>query len=670
MLAVGVSEAKARQLISGNEHLVAVAAVNSPVSVSLAGDGSVLEEIEQRLKKDDVFARFLQVPVPYHSPAMNPLEQELKASLQGLRPQKAQIPYYSTIRACVVRGDDLDPDYWWSNVRDTVLFGAAMELLIVDEFDTFVEVGPHPVLTRSVAECLGERPGVSLPSLRRNAPEAVGMRASLGALYCLGFPVDWTKGTTAGRPSELPSYPWQRQRYWGESKECEARRRGVSHQSLRLEAGSRHPLLGSQLSLVKPTFNNEIKELPYVKDHGVRDAAVYPGAAYLEMAIAASDRLKGHATCVLEDVRFESALSWPTEGSVELQTVVENGNLEIFSREESSKTWTRHMTTVVKDLRASLLPTLPFLRGTLLARLTEVLDGSLVYPLFQDIGLTYGSAFQGIEKVWRGDGEILAQIEAPSSIAADLAEHNFHPALLDACLHSLFCTMTIDGADADMRGDVYLPVKIERFTFHKKPEGTLYVHCKLLSRKLDQSFVGDILIYNEAGELVASAERLKCQNLNRSDAILPEKLGRWLYEYSWDEAPLTRGQIEGPDEAKAQETGTWVVYFDERGAAERVAELLARKNHRVISVYPSPEFATLDASTFSLNPALPEHAQELFSHLGADLEIAGVAYLAGIDAPHAEAVTAQSIEKTHKLVYGGPLHLPNIVPVLYNHEIF
>src|SRR5690606_37558808 len=106
--------------------------------------------------------------------------------------------------------------------------------------------------------------------------------------------------------SKLPSYPWQRQRYWGESKESEARRRGVSGHSMRLEGGVRHPLLGSQLSLVQPTFNNELAELPYVKDHGVRDTAVYPGAAYLEMALAAADRLLGQPACVLSDVRFES----------------------------------------------------------------------------------------------------------------------------------------------------------------------------------------------------------------------------------------------------------------------------------------------------------------------------------------------------------------------------
>lgn len=655
MLAVGVSETRARQLISGNEHLVAIAALNSPTSISLAGDENVLVGIEETLRKEGLFARFLQVPVPYHSPAMNPLERELKESLQGIEPQKALIPYYSTIRGCIMNGDDLGPDYWWSNVRDTVLFRAAMDLLIRDQFDTFVEIGPHPVLARSVTECLGEHPGISIPSLRRNSPERVGMQASLGALYCLGFPVAWTAKNQP--PSELPSYPWQRQRYWDESKECEARRRGVSQQALRVEAGARHPLLGSQLSLVKPTFSNELTELSYVKDHGVRDAVVYPGAAYLEMAIAAANCLKGHATCLLENVRFESALSWPTDGSVELQTIVENGNLEIFSREESSKSWTRHMTTVVKDLRTSLLPTLPFDRSSLLARLPEVLDGSLVYPLFQDIGLNYGPAFQGIAKVWRGDGEILAQVETPSSVASDLDEHNFHPAVLDACLHSLFCTMTIDGEDADMRGDVYLPVRIEKFTYYRKPEGTLYTHCRLLSRQLDQSFVGDIFIYNEAGELVASAERLKCQNLNRSDAILPEKLGRWLYEYRWDEAPLTRDEVSDIAEGSAEEPQTWLVYFDERGAGERVAELLRRKNHQVIGVYPATEFTVLGQNTFRLDLAQPEHAEELFSHLGANSEIDGVAYLAGLDAPHAQTVSPQTIKGTHKLVYGGPLHL-------------
>lgn len=657
MLAVGVPEARARQLIKGSEDLVAIAAMNSPASISLAGDAGLLASIETTLRKEGIFARFLQVEVPYHSPAMDPLERELKESLRGIEPQKARIPYYSTIRGCIVNGEELGPEYWWSNVRDTVLFRAAMDQLIADQFDTFVEIGPHPVLGRSVTECLGERSGIAIPSLRRNSPECVGMRASLGVLYCLGYPLNWRGKSSMRRPTELPSYPWQRQRYWGESKESEARRRGVSQQTLRMEGGTRHPLLGSQLSLVKPTFGNELTELSYVKDHRVRDAAVYPGAAYLEMAIAAADRLKGQAACVLEDVRFESALSWPADGSVELQTIVENGNLEIFSREESSKTWTRHMTTVMKEPRASLSPTSALDREALITRLPEIMDGGHVYPLFQDIGLTYGPAFQGIVKLWRGDREILAQVETPSSVASDLNEHNFHPAILDACLHSLFCTMTIDGQDADMRGDVYLPVRIEKFTYYKKPQGTLFTHCRLLSRQLDQSFVGDIFIYNEAGELVASAERLKCQNLNRSDAILPEKLGRWLYEYRWEEAVLTRGHASEIEDPSTEEPGTWLVYFDERGAGERVAELLRRKNHRVISVYLSPEFAYLDPDTFSLSPREPDHATDLLLHLGKDCEISGVVYLPGLDAPHSKKLSPESLRGAHGLVYGGALHL-------------
>src|SRR5690606_4675217 len=404
MLAVGPTEAEARSLIQGQEHLDAIAAINRPTSISLAGDAAVLATIEEKLRTKDVFARFLQVPVPYHSPAMDPLEEELRESLQNIQPLVAVTPYYSTIRGTKVSGEQLDASYWWSNVRDTVLFGPAMDLLIEDGFDTFVEIGPHPVLARSVVECLGNRTGVSLPSLRRNSPEGVGLRASLGSLYCLGYPVDWARLSVPQRPSELPSYPWQRQRYWGESTESEARRRGVSGHAMRLEGGTRHPLLGSQLALVQPTFGNELTELPYVKDHGVRDSAVYPGAAYLEMAIAAADHLRGQAACVLSDVRFESALSWPNEGSVQLQTSASNGEIEIFSRESTAKSWTRHMTGVLKEQRSSLIPTAPFDRTALIDRLSEILSGDLVYPLFQDIGLNYGPAFQGITKVWRNSG--------------------------------------------------------------------------------------------------------------------------------------------------------------------------------------------------------------------------------------------------------------------------
>jgi acyl transferase domain-containing protein/surfactin synthase thioesterase subunit/NADPH:quinone reductase-like Zn-dependent oxidoreductase/acyl carrier protein len=663
MLAVGLSEQEARDLIGGQEHLVSVAAINSPTSISLAGNEDVLVSIEKQLRAADRFARFLEVPVPYHSPAMDPLQTELISTLQGIEPRMSEVAYYSTIRGVRARGDELGPDYWWNNVRDTVLFKAAMDLLLVDGFDTFIEVGPHPVLARSIEECLGDRPGVSLPSLRRKMPERGTLMSSLGMLYCLGYPVKWEKLSVPCPPCELPSYAWQRQRYWDESRESEARRRGAGDQMMLTEGGARHPLLGSKLALTQDAFGSELSDLRYVQDHRVRGAAVYPGAAYLEMSIAAAANIFGASACVLRDVRFETALYVDSQTSLRLQTTIENGSLQIVSREAGVKSWTRHMETV-------LVPGAPrpdsgerFDREALTRGFTEVLDSAMVYPLFLDIGLEYGPAFQGISKVWRGDREIVAKIETPASIAQDLGEYYFHPALLDACLHSLFCTLTIDGQDADMRGDVYLPVSISEFRFVKQPAGTLYVHCTLTSKILDESFVGNIHIYDEEGLLVARAEGLKCRNLNRSDAVVSEKLERMRYAYRWDEAALGARDRGADVEGAFASPKTFVLFGDRSGPSTRVAEVLKRREKRVVQVMPGSEFIRRGDERFEIDLSNPEHFTRLFEEVAPANEAVGAIYLSALDIPRSPV----DPETSHILAYGGPLHLVQALSRLAQH---
>src|SRR5690606_16112165 len=381
-------------------------------------------------------------------------------------------------------------------------------------------------------------PGVALASLKRNQPERAGILATLGALFCHGYPVDFSLSSPLGQLCELPAFPWQRQRYWDESKESEARRRGLGLGSVASEGGPRHPLLGTKLALIEPTFQNRLSELDYVGDHRVKSGVVFPGAGYLEMATAAARQLYGDPSCSLSDVRFDAALFWPKEESVELETTVNRGYLEIHSRNESSKSWTSHMSGLLAPLSSAAAE--PVSIETIKRGLSEEMQSDLVYPLLTEFGLNYGPAFQGIKKVWRTRGEALAEIEAPESIVSSLDEHAFHPALLDACLHTLFCTLTIDGEDADMRGDVYLPVSIRRFEIHKQAVSRLYAHCTLTERSGARSFEGDIHIYDEDGSLVASAVGLRCQNLGASDEAVPEKLSSWLYEYQWEHASLLK----------------------------------------------------------------------------------------------------------------------------------
>src|SRR5262249_54782013 len=148
-----------------------------------------------------------------------------------------------------VAGPELDASYWAQNLRDPVLFAPTVEALAADRDAAFIEMSPHPILTEAILQTLehaGAR-GIALPSLRREQPEREVMLESLGGLYTFGLRIDWSRVyPVAGPASALPSYPWQRQRYWVEPASPSAR-------DAREPDG--HPLLGRRLDLAVPSAN-------------------------------------------------------------------------------------------------------------------------------------------------------------------------------------------------------------------------------------------------------------------------------------------------------------------------------------------------------------------------------------------------------------------------------
>jgi len=173
MLAVGLSEKRLRGLFAKELDGLCVAAINSPSAVTLAGEPAALEPIAARLNAQNVFNRFLHVDVAYHSHHMEPLRQELRAALKDLRVQAPAIPLYSTVTGRLV-GEELQrPEYWCDNARQPVLFEAAVGNMIAAGHRVFLQVGPHPVLSKSIEECLDDHgaKGTVLASLRRGQPE-------------------------------------------------------------------------------------------------------------------------------------------------------------------------------------------------------------------------------------------------------------------------------------------------------------------------------------------------------------------------------------------------------------------------------------------------------------------------------------------------------------------
>jgi acyl transferase domain-containing protein/surfactin synthase thioesterase subunit len=220
MAAVELSRLEAESLLAPYTGRLAIAAINSPTSVVLSGETAALEEVLALLQQRNIFVKLLPVNHAFHSPQMEPFQSELVAALQDLNPRPATIRLHSTVTGQKIQGDELDASHWGRNIREPVCFAAAIAQLIAEKHTLFVEISPHPILSGYLSQCLREsqQDGTILPSLRRHAEERGTMLGSLGALYSKGYAIDWLKlYPKGGRCVTLPTYPWQRSRYWADS---------------------------------------------------------------------------------------------------------------------------------------------------------------------------------------------------------------------------------------------------------------------------------------------------------------------------------------------------------------------------------------------------------------------------------------------------------------------
>ena len=146
MMATELSPDQAEELLKGYDNDITIAAINSPTSTVLSGDPETMKEVMDSLQRQNLFCKLVNVDVASHSPQMDHLRSELLKALDGLHPQPARLPIYSTVTGA--RGDDLtfNAGYWMDNLRKPVLFSDAIGQLLDDGHSTFIEIGPHPIL--------------------------------------------------------------------------------------------------------------------------------------------------------------------------------------------------------------------------------------------------------------------------------------------------------------------------------------------------------------------------------------------------------------------------------------------------------------------------------------------------------------------------------------------
>ncbi|WP_326638685.1 beta-ketoacyl synthase N-terminal-like domain-containing protein [Streptosporangium sp. NBC_01755] len=219
MVAVQASEEEVAALLAGREKEVSVAAVNGPVSVVISGVEQPVLEVAAALEGRGIRTKRLRVSHAFHSPLMEPMLADFRTLASRLTYGAPRVPIVSTLTGQAATAEQLcSPDYWVDQVRGTVRFADGIRTLRAQGVRAYLELGPDGVLTAMAGDTLVAGADVVLvPALRKDRDEQTAAMTALAKLHVRGVPVDWRAVLPGGRQVKLPTYAFQRRRFWPEA---------------------------------------------------------------------------------------------------------------------------------------------------------------------------------------------------------------------------------------------------------------------------------------------------------------------------------------------------------------------------------------------------------------------------------------------------------------------
>nr|WP_245730657.1 type I polyketide synthase [Micromonospora pallida] len=485
---------------------VGVAAVNGPSTVVVSGPPQPVEDLVAACQADGIRARLIPVDYASHSSAVQEVAEQLRTDLADIRPQQGHLRLVSTLTGQWVEPESMGAGYWYENLRQTVLFDPAVRVAVEAGHSTFVEISPHPVLTMPVAAILDDVgvTGHSLGTLRRGEDDPTRLLTSLATAYTIGLPVDLKRTLTETETVSLPTYAFDRNRYW--LVPPAHRVRDVGSAGLQ-DAG--HPLLSAAIPVaddqtVVLTGRLSVRTHPWLADHAVGGAMIVPGTALVDMVVRAGDEVDAGQ---IGDLTLISPLVLAPAGAVQVQVRVGAAGgtgeraVTVHSRPEDDgdAEWTRH----AEGLLLPQLPAPPVVAGEWPpADAVEVdIDLDAWYARMSGGGLDYGPAFQGLRRVWRGADEVYAEVALPDEVAADASRFGLHPALFDAALQASGVTALL--GDGDTAGTGWMPFAFRSVGLHA--HGATRLRVRL--RPLGPDTVA-VILTDTAGQPVATVESL------------------------------------------------------------------------------------------------------------------------------------------------------------------
>ncbi|MFI1161896.1 type I polyketide synthase, partial [Streptomyces sioyaensis] len=224
MVALQAAEDEVLPLLDGLEQRVSIAAVNGPKSVVISGEESAVAEIAGRFESEGRKVKRLQVSHAFHSPLMEPMLDEFRTVAASVAYAEPRIPVVSNVTGELARAEELtSPDYWVRHVRAAVRFADGVRWLAEQGVTRFLEIGPDGTLTAMAQGCADGADLLLLPALRKDRLESEALLTAVSGMFVNGAEVDWQALFAGARRVDLPTYAFQRERFWPSNSGTAAR---------------------------------------------------------------------------------------------------------------------------------------------------------------------------------------------------------------------------------------------------------------------------------------------------------------------------------------------------------------------------------------------------------------------------------------------------------------
>ncbi len=621
MAAVFTTAARINSALEAFASRVTIAALNGPENVVISGDETAVRELLARFAAEGIQSQTLVTSHAFHSQRMEPILDQLRQAAAAIVCSAPKLDLIANLTGQLATEQTYaDPAYWSRHAREPVRFAESVQLLAARGCELFLEIGPSPTLVGLGRRCLPNGNFAWLPSLRPGRDNWETLLDSLAQLYSRGARIDWA-GFDRDYPrhkTELPTYPFQRRHYWFN---VAADGSGPLSASSPSHAPVVHPLLGWRVlaATEEQIFESRLaaQRPALLADHKLQGTVIMPGAAYLEMALAASAVWRGKPWQVCGASLLEPLLLGKTPRMV--QTILKpegprTASFRIVSLFESTDEARApsFITHAVGRLEAPAdhpAESLDIDRQR--ARFSgEPFDDAWRAAALRKSGLEPGPTFCWVSFHWTNGPEAWAELRPPRD-ADRASEYQLHPGLLDSLFQLLGAALPGAGTGID----AYIPLGVERLQIFERPQGETRCLTSLTTFDSKQA-VGNVTLVDPAGRVLVRMEGvcLRCVPRNWLASLTAGPLPDWSCELAWVPQALDATAIE----ETSVEPERWLIFDSRAKLGAAVAASLEIKAHNCTLVTAGEDATARRAAV-----------REFLSR--PQTKACGVVYLSGLD---------------------------------------